>query len=269
MIGVVRLRLPVPHGAGLPGLAALCVGLSLTLLAGCGGDDPEPPSGPGLPSQAELRTYFEAITSGDPDQMEKAEKIAADGSPAQSYAAFVGLAATAASAAGQETQTSNEVEDVDQGFKACVSDDACVTWTDLKGKDGKLADFSANGTMVHDGLVDLTGQPPISSEGLYDVQPEYAYRLPQSGVLDGVVTITASDAGLSARPGTYIEGDQVLEGKQAAGPALIKPGRTSPVLLAFPGAKDLRLDGQVTFALKIGGAGSDSIGFGLADPSVG
>jgi len=253
------LRVAVLQGALLPGL---CLGL----LAGCGGD-PKPPSGPGLPSQADLRTYFEAITSGDPDQTKKAEEIAAEGSPAQGYAAFINLATTAATTAGQDPQSS-EVEDVDQGFKACVSEDACVTWKDLKGKDGELTDFSVSGIMLDDSLVDLTAQAPISSEGLYDVQPEYAYRLPQSGVLEVVVTITASDAGLSARPGTYIEGDQILEGSQAAGPALIKAGRSSPVLLAFPDAQDVKLDGQVTFELKIGGAGSDSIGFGLADPAA-
>jgi hypothetical protein len=240
----------------------------LGLLAGCGSGDPEPPSGPGLPSQADLRTYFEAITSGDPDQTKKAEAIAAEGSPAQAYAAFVGLAATAVTASGHDAQASGDVEDVDQGFKACVSDDACVTWTDLKGKDGKLTDFSVSGTVLDDSLVDLTGQAPISSEGLYDVQPEYAYRLPQSGVLDVAVTITASDAALSAKPGSYIDGDQILKGSQAAGPALIKAGTSSPVLLVFPDAQDAKLDGQVTFTLKIGGAGADSIGFGLADPAA-
>ncbi|HEX5091036.1 MAG TPA: hypothetical protein VFV89_24705 [Nocardioides sp.] len=264
----MRLRLPALHGAGLPGVAAaMCVGLGFALLAGCGGD-PEPPSGPGLPSQADLRTYFEAITSGDPEQVTKAEEIAADGSPAQAYARFIGLATTAWAAAGEDAPADVEVEDVDRGFKACVSDDRCATWTDLEGKDGKLTSFSVSGIMLDDSFVDLTGQAPISSEGLYDVQPEYAYRLPQSGVLEVVLTITAAEVGLSARPGTYIEGDQVLKGSQAAGPALIKAGRTSPVMLVFPGAEDAKLDGQVTFALKIGGAGSDSIGFGLADPAV-
>jgi hypothetical protein len=39
-------------------------------------------------------------------------------------------------------------------------------------------------------------------------------------------------------------------------------------MLAFPKADKVRLDGQVTFELKIGGAGTDSIGFGLADPAA-
>ena len=54
--------------------------LLLGLLTGCGGDDqPTPATGPGLPSQAELKRYFEAITSGDPDEIATASDIAADG----------------------------------------------------------------------------------------------------------------------------------------------------------------------------------------------
>lgn len=259
---------PAPAGHDRRVRLRVAVLVCLGLLAGCGGGDPKPPSGPGLPSQADLRTYFEAISSGDADRTRQAEAIAADGSPAQGYAAFVGLADTALTAAGHEAQASSDVEDVDEGFKACVSDDACVTWTDLKGKDGKLTDFSVGGTMLDELLVDMTGQAPISSEGLYDVQPEYAYKLPQSGVLDVVVTITASDVALSAKPGTYIEGAQILKGSQAVGPALIKAGKSSPLMLVFPDAQDAKLDGQVTFELKIGGSGADSIGFGLADPAA-
>jgi hypothetical protein len=244
-------------------VTALCLGP----LAGCGGD-PERPSGPGLPSQADLRAYFEGISSGDGAQVKQAEEIAEPGSPAQGYAAFVGLAVTAATSAGQDTQSSHKVEDVDQGFEACVQEDVCVTWTDLKGKDGKLTDFSVGGTPLDDLLVDLTAQKPIRSAGLYTVQPEYAYRLQESGVLDVVVTITAADAALSTKPGTYIEGDKILEGSQAAGPGLIRPGTSSPVMFAFPKAQKVKLDGQITFELKIGGAGADSIGFGLADPAV-
>src|SRR4051794_5488384 len=89
----VRLRLTVLLAT------ALCLGP----LAGCSGD-PERPSGPGLPAQADLRAYFEGISSGDGAKVKQAEEIAEPGSPAQGYAAFVGLAVTAATSAGQDTQ---------------------------------------------------------------------------------------------------------------------------------------------------------------------
>jgi hypothetical protein len=246
----------------------LLPGLCLGLLAGCSGGGPERPSGAGLPAEAQLRTYFEAIASGDPARAKEAEAVAEPGSPAQGYAAFLGLAASAAKAAGQDTQSSTKVVDIDGGFEACVQKNACVDWTELKGKGGRLTDLTVNDVPLHSLLVDLTGQQPISAAGLYAVQPEYAFLLPDSGILNVVVTITASDVALSARPGTYIEGKRVLEGAQTAGQGLIRPGASSPVMLAFPKADKVRLDGQVTFELKIGGAGTDSIGFGLADPAV-
>ena len=107
-----------------------------------------------------------------------------------------------------------DVEEVDNGFKACVGDspDQCATWTDLEGKDGKLANFTVNGRKLDELLVDLRGQPPIESPGLYSVQPDWAYRQPTSGRLYVVCTVTAIDVPLSSRPGTYIEEDQIFEG---------------------------------------------------------
>jgi hypothetical protein len=255
----VRLRAPV---------LVLALLLPLGLVAGCGGDDKrEPATGPGLPSQADLKAYFEAITGGDPDELARAQSdIAAEGSPAQGYAAYVAEFAVAADAAGQSADPV-DVEEVDGGFKACVGDspDQCANWTDLKGTDGRLNDFTINDADLDDLLVDLTGQPPIESAGLYTVQPRWAYRQPKSRLLYVVLDITAADAALSPKPGIYIEEDQILKGAKAPSPATIKAGTSSPAILAFPDAQDVKLDGQVTFDLGIQGAGTESIGFGLAD----
>ena len=242
--------------------------LLLGLLAGCGGSDkPAPATGPGLPSQSDLKSYFDAITSSDPDKIDRAASdVAGDGSPAQGYATYVGEVAVAA-AAGKTPIAPADVQEVDGGFKACASSDQCVTWTDLEGKGGKLTSFSVNGTKLDDLLVDLTGQPPITSAGLYEVQPEWAYRLPLSGTLNVVVTITAADVPLTAKAGTYIENDTILKGSEPAGPAVIDPGASSPVVLPFPKAQDTKLDGQVTFDLRLGDQGSESIGFGLTPPA--
>jgi hypothetical protein len=247
-------------------LAALL--LPLGLLDACGGDDePEPATGPGLPSQAELASYFSAIASGDAGKLAKARsEVAAKGSPAQAYAAYVADSSAAAAAAGKPNEPV-EVEAVNGGFKACAAPDRCVTWADLEGRKGKLVDFTVSGTALSDSLVDLTGQRPITAAGLYVVRPGYAYRLPQSGTLNVVVTVTARSAALSPKPGTYIEADQILKGAKAASPATIAAGSRSPVVLSFPHAQDAQLDGQVTFGLGIGGGGSESIGFGLADPT--
>jgi hypothetical protein len=256
----VRLRVPV---------LLLALLLPLGLAAGCS-DDPEPATGPGLPSQAALKSYFEAITSADAEDLARVQaEITEDGSLAQAYAAYDGEFAVAADAAGQGSLEPADVEEVDGGFKACVGDssDQCATWTDLEGKAGKLADFDINGVELSDMLVDLTAQQPVESAGLYRVQPDYAYRRPTSGKLYVLCTVTAFDVPLSPLPGTYIEGDLILDGVEAPSPETIEAGSSSPVILAFDDAQDTDLNGQITFDLELGGEATESIGFGLAAPA--
>ena len=249
----------------------LAVLLPLGLLAGCSDDEAEPATGPGLPSQADLRSYFEAIVSADADELAKVQAdVTADGSLAQAYAAYDAEFAAAAEAAGQGAGEPADVEEVDGGFKACVgnSSDQCATWTDLEGKDGRLTDFDINGIELGDLLVDLTDQPPIESAGLYRVQPDYAYRQPKSGKLFVLCTVTASDVPLSPKPGIYVEGEQILDGVEAPSPETIEAGASSPVILAFADAQDVQLNGQVTFDLKLGDDATESIGFGLTAPAA-
>ena len=156
----MRLRVPV---------LLLAVLLPLGLVAGCSEDKAEPATGPGLPSQADLKSYFQAITGSDLDALAAAQtEVAAEGSLAQGYAAYVAEYNIAANAADAPVDPF-DVEEVDNGFKACVGDspDQCATWTDLEGKDGKLANFTVNGRKLDELLVDLRGQAPIESPGLY------------------------------------------------------------------------------------------------------
>jgi hypothetical protein len=244
--------------------------LPLGLVAGCSEDKPEPATGPGLPSQAALTSYFEAIVSADPDELAKAQAdVTVDGSLAQAYAAYDSEFAVAVAAVGQ-TGEHADVKEVDGGFKACIGDssDQCATWTDLEGRDGKLTDFDINGIELSDLLVDLTGQPPIESDGLYRVQPDYAYRQPKSGKLYVLCTVTASDVPLSPELGIYIEEDVILDGVEAPSPDTIDAGTSSPVILAFEDAQDVKLDGQITFDLKLGDEATESIGFGLTAPAA-
>jgi hypothetical protein len=249
----------------------LAVLLSLGLVAGCGGDDkPKPATGPGLPSQADLKAYFGAITGTDADELARVRSdIAADGSLAQAYAAYVGEFAAAAAATGQAGEAVG-VEEVDGGFKACLGDspDQCAVWTDLRGKDGRLTDFDINGTDLSDLLVALTDQPSIESAGLYSVQPDYAYRQPKSGRLYVLCTVTASDVPLSPKPGIYVEEEQIFKGvDEPLSPQTIEAGTSSPVILTFPHAQDAKLDGQITFDLELGAQSTESIGFGLTAPA--
>ena len=253
----MRLRVPVLV------LTLLCV--PLWALSACGGDDPKPATGPGLPSQAVLKSYFEAIASGDADKAERARSdIAAAGSPAAGFAAYIASTDQASANDGGEADPV-DVDEVDGGFRACVAEGQCVTWSKLEGEGGRLVSFTVGGVPLDASLVDLTAQAPIASPGLYEVQPEWSYLLP-SGRLNVVVTVTASDVPLSPKPGTYIEADQILKGEKDVYPATIDAGTTSPVVLSYTDADGVKLDGQITFDLKLGDQSTESIGFGLADP---
>lgn len=240
------------------------------LLAGCSGDDDD--AADPLPSAAELTSYFEAVASYDPARLGGAEDVAQDGSPAAEYLTYLSEYAASAVAADQPVAPS-EVERVDGGYRACGGTgepDECVTWSDLEGEDGRLTDFTVDDVALDDSLVDLGDQPPVESAGLWTVQPDHAYRSPQSGTLFVTVTVTAGDVPVAPRPGLYIEQDVILKGIETRAPAEVAAGESTPVVLAFPDAQDAALDGQVTFDLGLGGAGegADSVGFGLTAPAA-
>jgi len=247
--------------------------LPLGLVSGCGGKDSSDSTSPSRQlSYSAVKDYFEAVASYRVDSLASAQVIPADGSLALAYVKYLGDFSASAVAAGQPVKGAvlEQVDpgDVFAGLTACGGTgkaDECVTWADFEGdKNGKLTDFTVNGTKLDDSLLDLTGQPPIESAGLYSVQPDYAYRSPQSGSLFVLVRITAIDTALAPRPGIYIEEDKILNGVETRAPATIPAGTSSPVILAFPDAQDAKLDGQITFDLGIQGAGVESIGFGLA-----
>jgi hypothetical protein len=245
----------------------------LVLLAGCGQDDQsssgddEGRAADALPSAAELETYFDAVASYDPEQLEDAASVAADGSPAAAYAAYLRDYGLSAIAAGQPVSPA-DAEEKDGAYTACGGTGGpsdCATWADLEGDDGKLTDFAVNDVALDDSLVDLTGQAPITSPRLYTVQPDYAYRSPQSGTLFVLVTITAGDVPLSPKPGIYIEAEVSLNGVATRAPTTIDAGASTPVVLAFPHAEKAGLTGSVTFGLRVGDT-PESIGFDLTGP---
>lgn len=254
-------------------LSVVLVVLALVPVSGCTDDDTSggsPSSGSSaLPSDDDLAAYFGAVASYDVDRLAKAEDIAADDSPAQEYARYQQLYATASTAGGNPLPSA-EAEPADGGFKACIDageGEECATWADLQGEDGRLSDFTVNGSDVKDALVSLEDQPPIDVDGLFTVQPTYAYRSPPLQVLFVLVSVTATDVPLEvlSRRAVYVEQDTVLTGVDSRGPTGVDPGQSQTVILAFAEAKDTALDGQVTFDVTVGGTDHQSVGFGLTE----
>jgi len=262
----VRLRL----------LSVVPVVLAMVLVSGCSDDD-SPGGGSSssgssaLPSDDDLTAYFGAVASYDVDQLAAAEEIAAEGSPALEYVRYQQRYATASEAGGNPLLPA-EAQPVDGGFEACIDageGEECATWADLQGEDGRLSDFTVNGVDIKDALLSLADQPPVDVDGLFTVQPLYAYVSPPRQVLFVLVEVTAADVPLEvlSRRALYVEQVALLQGADSRGPTTVDPGQTQTVILAFPKAEDVVLDGQVTLDVAVGGTEHQSVGFGLTDPA--
>lgn len=249
--------------------------VALALLSACSGDDDDPPSpvtSSALPTDDELADYFGAVASYDPARLEAAVEVAAPGSPAEDYLGYLRGFAASAVAGGQPVEAA-EAAPVEGGFEACGGSgaaDECVTWSDLVGEGGALADFSVDDVALDDSLIPLGDQEPISPDGLFTVQPTYAYESPQSGSLFVLVEVTATDIPLEVQPqrAIYVEAASVLTGVESRSPTTVEPGATQTVILPFPDAQDIALDGQVTFDVTVGGQAPQSVGFGLVAPAA-
>lgn len=254
-------------------LSVVPVVLAMVLVAGCTDDDISSETGSSaLPSDDDLAAYFGAVASYDVDQLAAAEDIAADGSPAQEYVRYQQAYATASIAGGNPLPAA-EAEPVDGGFEACQDageGEECATWADLRGEDERLTDFTVNGSDLADSLVSLEGQSPIDVEGLFSVQPTYAYVSPPLHVLFVLVQVTATDVPLEvlSRRALYVDQVTALGGADSRGPTTVEPGQTQTLILAFPEAEGVTLEGQVTFDVTVGGTDRQSVGFGLADPAA-
>ena len=254
--------------------------LASLLLAGCGDGASERASDPpkdratsastasvssGLPSEADLATYFGAVASYDPDQLTEAAKIAALGSVAAEYVGYLHAFAESAIAGGDPAPAA-EAEAVGGGYRACGGTglpDECVVWGDLEGRDGKLVSFTINDRPVDPELTYLEKSPELEGSGGLLVHPLYAYRSIQSGTLFVLASVSAGrhTVEVDATSARYVVDRTELPGEDTRGPRLVAAGRTETVMFAFVNAAGLPLDGDVTFTVLSQGRDPEGVGF--------
>lgn len=142
------------------GAVALVAALAL---AGCAGSDTSPADGDTTAkkvtsdeneevSNDDIKAVFEAISSGDPDEMEAVEKFVAPGSVAAAYLAHQRNSANASIDGGISSPASTLTK-VEGGFKDCDGsgeENSCVVWADLKTEGGKLASLTVNDVELDD-----------------------------------------------------------------------------------------------------------------------
>lgn len=194
------MRTPGTPRAGRVVALLAALALAGAALTSCGGDDPVASASAGpadnqeLPPAADVRAYFAAVASYDPQLLKDATEDTEPGSPAASYAGYLAAYAQAAIDGGSPVPGA-EVRATSDGYKACGGTGGpqdCVEWADFEGHGGKLVDFTTNGERLDDRLVAGDGTP-VSAGALAQVTMDYAYQSVQSGDLFVVVDVHATD----------------------------------------------------------------------------
>ena len=228
--------------------AAASILLSLAL-ASCGEEKAAPAKAeevaasqaPEEPSNDELKDYFEAVWSEDATKTKQAVKMAAPGSNAEAYAIYLAGSAQSALDAGQAEPRTEEVEEIEGGFKQCLrlddGSDYCSEATEIVYVDGKIADFSTGGAPIGNRLVTGTGKPHALGD-LGEATLIAAYRTAK-GDLFAVFEIKSNVSKLGINYDTnYIapNGRQTQNGGVTA-PSELGKGALANATLLFEGAE--------------------------------
>lgn len=117
----------------------------------------EEPTDPELPTNEQLEEYVAAIASEKIATLQDAESLVATDSPAADYLRYYTHNVNAQIDGGlYYSDNSNDVEQIEGGFRVCADDvqeRVCSDYTDFEGKDGLLVDFQIEGRKVSDRLV--------------------------------------------------------------------------------------------------------------------
>ncbi len=263
---------------GTHGLSALVVAGLLTLAA-CGGDPKvEPATGDDsaprvaqssssesassavpteadsdLPSDDDVHSYFDALSTVNVEALEEAAELAEKGSAAEAYAGYK-LAYANASLDGGKYAEGNPVEETEGGgYRSCddpADDSTCIEFAHIEGRGGKVVAFTANDQPIRDRIVVGTGEP-VQAGSLASVTLLYAYQsivTPNLYVIVNVksgsspVTVATDDAVFRGADGRQLE----VDSEYSLGPTDLGADSSATMVLAFPQAT---LGGSATFSV--------------------
>lgn len=123
---------------------------------------------PDLPSDEDLEAYAAAIASQSVSDLEAAEDLVVDGSPAANYLAYYTHLRNASIDSGGVTPEPATMDDLEHGFELCFSDlgeTSCTTYTDFKGREGKITDFLVQDQELSQRLVSGDGERAAGPNG--------------------------------------------------------------------------------------------------------
>jgi hypothetical protein len=236
-------------------IAVFSLALSMTTLASCSdepgakpaaGDSSVETAGNDEPDLAtdDIRPYFEAVVSADPDLLESALTLAAPGSIAEAYIKYQ-RAGIDASIDGGTPEEASDLEKIDDGYRECANPDDptdCVTWSDFESEGDKLADFTVNGVSLKN-RVTIGNGSKAKAGALGEVEFLVAYQSVQSGDLFVLVRVESGKQPISINSGSA---------------AYRGPDRRQSENSSYYGIDELEADSTGTLALvftraKVGG----------------
>jgi hypothetical protein len=222
------------------------------LASGCGGGSDVPPAKGDTSAKtvkgedselenADLRKFFDAIATSDPDKMAAVESLVAPGSIAAAYLQEQTDASNAAIDAGLVYQAGT-TEKVKGGYQNCdktEDEPSCVTWTDLEQVGGKLAKFTINDIDISDRISVGDGSKQKAGE-LATVEFLSAYKSVQSDQIFINVRVTSGNEKLmlDTYSATYRGADKRQStATDSTGPTELDADSTAYLSLIFKASK--------------------------------
>lgn len=137
-----------------------------------------PSSDPDVPTDEDLETFVAAIASQSVSDLEAAEELVVEGSPAADYLTYYLHLRNASIDSGAQAPGASSVDSIDDGFELCASEGGesfCTTYTDFQGKDGLISDFLVQDRDLAERLVVGDGERVEGPDGS-EVEFVAAYR---------------------------------------------------------------------------------------------
>ena len=201
-------------------------------------------------SDEEVKKYFEALASDNPDEMESVRsEVAEPGSLADAYALHFIHATNSNFDAGFPPEPST-LNDIDGGYEMCSTDEegkeTCTEFTEMESTNGKLADFAVGGNDLRDRI--SVGDGTKKSAGPLGSVEFLGSYLQVDGSLAVHARIKTKNLAIT---GPYTARYRSPEGRQsstnsASAPEEIDPDSTAYVSFYFPRAKP---GGRVTIPM--------------------
>lgn len=218
-------------------------------------DDTESAStAPRGPSQEDLDRFFDSVASAEPERLQKALAMTADGSNAEAWLRMYRARSLASQQAG-EPWTAANVTTTGQRYKLCRKNDCDVFG--VKARGDRIADLTINGNGLK-GRIILGSRKPYPVEGLVTLRLIGSYKLISTGdLVIAVEAVAHADVTLGWTSDAYVGPDGVQGSPSATtGTSTLRNGATGTYVYTIPDAK-IGGDLYVT-AVEDGGAQRDA-----------